>query len=84
MSHKEKRKPKHGIRSELIDLTPEITQRKPEEWTNICSKCGAENTLYPMWKGRRVLHRCEACGELARGITKAKWLKKKEKERKSE
>jgi hypothetical protein len=56
--------------SELIDLTPNI------EFHNICTKCGAINTLYPEWYGSRVLHRCEKCEQFSNGTTLAKWNKK--------
>jgi tRNA(Ile2) C34 agmatinyltransferase TiaS len=51
----------------IIDLTPNIV------WHNICVKCGAENTLNLMFKGRKKYYRCEECNQNSRGVTQAKY-----------
>jgi len=71
-SFMQKRK-KGKKREEPIVLNPVL------EYTNICNRCGAENTLYPYFMGKKVLHKCERCGEFVRGITKKKWNELKEK-----
>ena len=54
-------------KEELIELNP------TEFYTNICAKCGAENTLYPHWRGKRKIYICEGCGEISKGITRTQW-----------
>lgn len=51
------------------------------EYTNICSKCGSENTLYPYWIGKRRAYKCEKCNQIARGITKKKWKEMSKKQK---
>jgi len=47
------------------------------EFRNVCEKCGAKNTLWPEWKGKKRFYRCEACGKIAKGITISQWRKRK-------
>ena len=39
------------------------------EFENICKKCGAENTLWPKWIGRKRVYVCVSeeggCGEVS-------------------
>ena len=49
------------------------------EYTNYCRKCGAKNTLYPHFIGRRTVRYCEKCNQISSGVTKAQYQKIKEK-----
>lgn len=59
--------------TELINLT-DIT-----EYKNICKNCGAENTLWPKWVGRKRMYVCikneGGCGKISYGITKTEAIK---------
>ena len=44
-----------------------------KEYTNICKKCGAENTLYPHFIGRKTARFCINCNQISTGITKSKY-----------
>ena len=46
------------------------------EYTNVCKKCGAENTIWPIWKGKRVIKTCSECGQTGHGITKTEAQKR--------
>ena len=46
------------------------------EFTNICPHCGAENTIWPVWLGRKRAYKCENCNKFTRGVTKAAYEKK--------
>ena len=43
------------------------------EYKNICKKCGAENTLYPHFIGRKTVRYCVSCKQISSGITKTKY-----------
>ena len=55
-------------------------QEKKFEYTNICPHCGAENTIYPKWIGRKRMYVCvkeaDGCGKATKGITKTEWAKR--------
>jgi len=53
-----------------------IALNKLQEYENICKKCGAENTLYPRWKGKKRFYFCESCKQPSTGITKTQYLLK--------
>jgi hypothetical protein len=57
-----------GKKYELI-----TKQQKPKEFTNICKHCGAENTIWPRWKGKKRYYYCENCNKPSIGITKTQW-----------
>lgn len=35
-----------------------------EQALNICQKCKKENTKYPFFMGRKMVHKCEECGQI--------------------
>lgn len=55
---------------EIVELNKII------EYKNICKKCGAENTLYPYFIGRKIARFCKNCNQVSTGITKSKYMKK--------
>ena len=57
---------------EIVELNKII------EYKNICKKCGAENTLYPYFIGRKTVRFCENCKQVSTGITKSKYQEMKE------
>ena len=40
---------------------------------NVCSLCGAVDTLYPEFIGNKRAYKCSSCKQLAVGITQEKW-----------
>jgi len=54
-------------------MITKMEEKRRREPTNICRECGAENTLWPHWIGRKRAYKCEACGKLSRGVTRKKY-----------
>jgi hypothetical protein len=51
------------------------------EFRNVCPHCGAENTIWPVWRARKRFYVCDdevsgGCGKPTRGITKTEWAKR--------
>ena len=55
-------------------------------YKNICPHCGKEDTIWPIFRGRKRFYVCGGdcpeeiggCGKITRGITKEEWERRKE------
>lgn len=46
------------------------------EYTNCCKNCGAIDTLWPKWIGRKRIYVCESCGVANNGCKPSQYKAK--------
>lgn|SRR5574343_582613 len=55
--------------TEIVELNP------IKEYKNCCKECGAIDTLWPEFKGRKRFYRCEKCGSIKGGCKPSEYAK---------